>query len=208
MLDHLYMEWIRQASNVNTLFRKELADVFWTHTMIIIGDKNANTRQFVPFLEERPAIHKSIKVLEFDFNFESGAAPWTNEEEFEVWLTGLSALTLGHLYICFNIDGEEMTEFGTGGGRFSYLRQLSTLRVMKSFEVYCYIDTRKTFHDIDFNRYSDRVSYREDLWDKWKPEVLEWMMPDTLRQTLPQSEMEKYLSARLPLPIPSSPEST
>jgi len=29
--DHQFIEWIRQASNVSPLFRKELGDVFWTH---------------------------------------------------------------------------------------------------------------------------------------------------------------------------------
>jgi hypothetical protein len=35
MRDYLFVEWIRQASNVSTLFRKELGDEMWANVEVL-----------------------------------------------------------------------------------------------------------------------------------------------------------------------------
>jgi len=82
---------------------------------------------------------------------------------------------------------------------------------MKSFDISCYINIADLLeHDFNYSDDDIRQEYEENLWKKWKPSVLELMTPDTLREVsvLDPSEMEKYLSSRLPLPEPSSSRST
>jgi hypothetical protein len=67
--------------------------------------------------------------------------------------------------------------------------------VLKSFEIYGRIDS--------FEDGQDFGDEEDPLWDKWRPAVLELLMPDTLRDAPVQSELEKYLSTRLPISAPS-----
>lgn len=198
MRDYLFIEWIRQASNVGTQFRKELGDELWSNTKV---QSQADWWHFVDFLKEHPAVHKGIKTLHLQLYFEDYLCSEKSPENLEVLLAYLEkTLTLDSLLIWFCVKEREIAQLVAGEGRFSYLHGFRKLRVLKSFEIYGLIDSFKD--DQDFGAEED------PLWDKWKPAVLELLMPDTLRDAPAQSEIEKYLTARLPIATSSSPEST
>lgn len=65
--DLLYLEWLRNLSNVSNLLRKELADVVWTKAQVRV---DTIYMQCIPaLLEDRPKIHSRIKYLWIDFNY-------------------------------------------------------------------------------------------------------------------------------------------
>jgi hypothetical protein len=47
--DYLFIEWVRQASNVSPLFRKELGDVFWTNIHLRTSSPDSDSTWQLPY---------------------------------------------------------------------------------------------------------------------------------------------------------------
>jgi len=116
--DYLFIEWVRQASNISNLFRSELGGEFWSNINLVVRD----IKGLPAFLKERLAIHKSIKSLHLELDFEDGHSPWESAAKFKAWLAYVTkALKLDHLDIWCGVGEKEVAQFGSGKGRFSFL---------------------------------------------------------------------------------------
>jgi hypothetical protein len=97
MRDYLFIEWIRQASNVSTQFRKEFGDELWSNTKV---QSQADWWHFVDFLKEHPAVHKGIKTLHLQLYFEDYLCSEKSPENLEDLLAYMeTTLTLDSLRI-------------------------------------------------------------------------------------------------------------
>ena len=118
-IDYLSIEGTRQASNVSTLFRKELGDVFWTRVDLQTCAGTRDIWQLPPFLRERTAIHNSIKSLRVFLKFNHKSTPWDSADDFQVWCAYISeTLKLETLQIDFGIDEEDLNQLSLSEQRF------------------------------------------------------------------------------------------
>jgi hypothetical protein len=199
--DYLFLEWIRQASNVSPLFRKELGAVLWTNIHLEYQSGcpiSEDAWQYLPpMLIERPVIHRSIKSLCIKLEFKN-EIPWENVNDFEAWCNYISkTLKLEKFQLGLWIDEEEICQLSMGEGRFSPLLELRKLPVSKEFHIDWAIDTKGAPHR--FNQwpenYEAREIYIDGLKAEWEPILRQSILPDTLR-VIKESEEEKYLKSR------------
>lgn len=197
------VEWIRQASNVSVLFRKELGDVLWTRTELSTNGGPSDMWQLVHILTERPAIRKGIKslVIELDFLHEM---PWKEAAAFETWCDCLSRnLRLERLHVWFKIREEDINRFSSGEGPFAPLVGFRKLHVSESFSMAWSINTEGVPHsfnepyDYEYDEKDEdaRIRYIDALRAQWKPILREVLLPDTLRRK-ELSEQEMYMKFR------------
>jgi hypothetical protein len=174
--DYLLVEWLRQASNVSCLFRKELGDAFWTNIDLQMNEDESNIWPILPMLKERPAIHGHIKSLSITLSFSNNSTPWETEKDFEVWCNYLGGiLQLDEFHISLQVDERDFQGFVLGKDRFSTLGLLKKLQVTGSFNLGCCIGTfyvspefEKKTADLDEE---DKDEILEELWEECKPRV-------------------------------------
>ncbi|CZR50180.1 uncharacterized protein PAC_00052 [Phialocephala subalpina] len=124
--DRLYLEWLRKLSNVSTLLRKELTQVFWVRIRL-----NVNTwhMRYIPaLLEDRPQIHSRIKQLHTSLNFEMTPISTVKPvlEEFSTVCDGISPeLKLDQLDLFVDVEEYEAEDLVS-------LLEKSTTRVVSA----------------------------------------------------------------------------
>jgi hypothetical protein len=201
--DWLFIEWIRQASNVSLQFRKELGDVFWTRTSIRSANlcDESTIWRLPEFLNERPAIHSGVKYLDLWIDCYDYAISLCSER-FDSWCEYISiTLKLEKLVFFITVEKENVKPLSLGQGMFTCLVSSRKLHVTRSFEVCVSI-----LEDPESDPEGTESKELYELARKYQPQVQELMMPDTLRRS--PAEMELYLQSReqyhrrSPSPIP------
>lgn len=167
-----YLEWIRQASNVSTVFQQELGGVFWARTRI---EANTDDHCFRGLLLDRPSIAHCLKSLTI---YVAGLAQ-NGKSNFPTWLAQIACLPelrLDHLkyYVSVEKDVSEMYPYDVYDLKVQELAR--SMKVSKSVEVIIY-----------------GFGVEKEEFSKLLTEL---MMPDTLRVESTKTEMEKYLEAR------------
>jgi len=199
--DWLYIEWLRQASNVSTLFRLELANVLWSATWFIIHGEASEHCLFPQFLQERPAVRRGIKDVNLSLYLttESGENLLVTEHHnFAWWCDAVSKLCQPEaLRILIIVYAKDIEMASKAEGQFSTLAASKKLQVTKTFAV----DIDVLFgNDEDyqsFNSLEEELDAERKLRAEFEPLFTELMYPDCLRKSKLLTEKEKYLESRL-----------
>ncbi|EPE26140.1 hypothetical protein GLAREA_02052 [Glarea lozoyensis ATCC 20868] len=199
----VYLYWLRQMSNVNCLFRKELAQVFWGRTSIRLLDFRSTRRIFFymeKLLLERPAICSGIKklILHLSDNEESempGKA--IDLDKFSHQFGSLSSLVhLEDLDLSISIHEIRVKALCTVEGKYKNLRVIRDLKVSNHFRLTMRIQAIfDAVRPDGYWGYNNRESRRRELENAYQPILRKRILPNSLRVT-PLTEEQKYLKAR------------
>ncbi|KUJ18545.1 uncharacterized protein LY89DRAFT_732105 [Mollisia scopiformis] len=183
-IDWHFLESIRQASNVNTTFRKELADTLWSRTGIATYGNNS-WLAIPEILQQRPSICAGIKYLYIGLDLSRER----NTDSFEDWCESLSQrLILERLTVKVLMEKEDIPRVLSEW--FPNLAAAETLNVTQSFTVSVSIRLggEKPGQILDESGSGINEQYRKEL--------VELMMPKSLRPKVFLSATETYLESR------------
>ncbi|EPE26143.1 hypothetical protein GLAREA_02055 [Glarea lozoyensis ATCC 20868] len=60
---HELLKWLRKAQHASSLFRKEIAEVYWGRTKLVLSAMDGHLQEFKALIQDRPAIVRGIKHL-------------------------------------------------------------------------------------------------------------------------------------------------
>lgn len=84
---------VRSVSNVNTQFRKELADIIWSRVQLYMpfGDRHGNSHEILrSFLRDRPGVHAGIKSLVVHIDIDPDSHKGIDEDCLLAWCNSVS----------------------------------------------------------------------------------------------------------------------
>ena len=122
--DYIFLEWIRQASNVSCLFRQELGEALWSRVTIMSNCDDSDIWALPAFLDDLPATHTGIKALHMsislknmdDFHDEKKSIQ-SNSKNFEAWCSCIAtALKLETLSLSITIQENKLSKISRGKG--------------------------------------------------------------------------------------------
>jgi hypothetical protein len=197
--DWLYIEWIRQASNVSTRFRLELGNALWSDIELWVGGERAEFWLLPEFLEERPAAGQGIKELHLDllFMLYNRENPLVDEHHnFEAWCESLAKHCKPDIiYITLSLYVHDLKDIGKEEGHFATLPASRKL-VTKDFRLRVYV-----YHwgseDETFPTWQDEYAAECKLVDEYAPILREIMLPNCLRKVGPETKVDKALEGQL-----------
>jgi hypothetical protein len=186
--DWVFLEWIRQASQVSTSFRHELGQVLWAKTEILDEGYADNHHAIESFLFERPWVYDGIKRLDVILEIPQGQDVNKCDVFFNDWCDYIAeSLDLESMWFTIYASGRDLEQFVNGEDNgLNGLNAASKLRVSANFSM-----TLRTLDD-DFEEIFG------DMDEEYEEIVLEYMMPSSLRSasTAPETEEQRYLQAR------------
>ncbi|KAF8866959.1 hypothetical protein BDZ45DRAFT_719956 [Acephala macrosclerotiorum] len=184
--DWLYLEWLRQVSNVSTEFRKELGDVFWARTAISYHNR-LDYFSLPQILKQRPAVISGIKYLDVALTIwdQTPTFPKSMFPDFATMCKEWSStLKLDKIHWRVLVANKAFREWENT--KIEPLRAARSLNVTQDFNmavVLCIIGR-------------DPTEQEEALRVQILKTLTEMMMPDTLRPKHAESEMDIYLQSR------------
>lgn len=197
--DLLFLEWVRQASNVSNIFRQELGEVTWAN--VVINDYSYIS-QIPQFLEDRPAIHRGISTISVDLWFTSYrplVEDYGGKDEFDRFCSSvaqLAAIQQFELAIS-NVRQSDVGKIIGGDERFLFLGACRTIKVKKDFKLRIILSMSMDM-DADDGIVRDKCGQCGDTHSRicrkhWHL-IHEVLMPDCLRAKSLPMEMETYLN--------------
>jgi hypothetical protein len=185
--DWVFLEWIRQASQVSTSFRYELGQVLWANAEIDGRGCDDNHHAIKDFLLERPWVHDSIKRLDITLEISRGQDVKKCDVFFDDWCDYIAkSLDLESVWFTIYVSGRDLEQFVNGEDNgLNGLNAASKLRVSQYFDVILNI------LDDDFD---DIFEDTDELHEEYEAIVLEYMMPLSLQ--IRTTEGQQYLQAR------------
>jgi hypothetical protein len=184
-IDYLYLDWLRQMSNISSAFRKGLRDAFLERTALIV-DEHAEL-EFLSFLKERLAILSGIKILSFRLECLRGPFLESNIQNFVTACDFISThLAVEDFLLNITVGVDNLQDLVESWGILKELTAVWNLKITKEFEVSLSIVGTD-------NKLDESVRNQGE-----NSELLlkRSMMPNTLRLQPPTKE-EKYLASRL-----------
>lgn len=182
---------IRNLSNVNSIIRKELAEVAFARTSINLCNVNATV--FGYMLSDRPALWVGIKYLRLGLSF-LGSNPSLSEFEqpanfLEMLNLSSTILRLEHLQVTFRINEQTLDLFVRKDTQTTWISALRKVPVAHSFEL--------IFNPLPRNE--DDEDKINSLRIRYERLVKEKIFPDSLRPKSLDSmtEVERYMATRV-----------
>ncbi|KAF4629122.1 hypothetical protein G7Y89_g9027 [Cudoniella acicularis] len=110
-IDWIVIDWLRQLSSVNTIFRQEVGDVLWKRTCISITGTEDDISLLQDFLEDKPALYSLIKSLHFEIYTQPSECGKEEMRKFGLWCQFASEnLKLEEVHLVIYIQAEELEE--------------------------------------------------------------------------------------------------
>jgi hypothetical protein len=196
-----FADWIRHASHVSRLFRKELGDALWSR-VTINSIQNSDWKHIPAFLKDRPAVHAGIKriyiTVDARDDLDNNSAVWSAAILFPTWCETISKkLMLEHFQILLDLDEDEIDSLLLGTGPLAWTLALRKLRVTRDYRFLPNImPGRRSVINVGFG--GPRMhKYKQDIDKKYFPLFHELLKPDTLRVPQgPRGDVEEYLQSR------------
>ncbi|KAE8442844.1 hypothetical protein EG329_002816 [Mollisiaceae sp. DMI_Dod_QoI] len=214
--DYIYLEWLRNLSNVNARVRKELQEIFWTRVGIdaAFSSGYCATSCILALLEDRPAIIGGIKHISVGLNLtyldlDRGSKNIRTErslQEFTALCDCLaSSLKLDKFRIYLTLEKDDILKLLSNEAVAMVLRGTRQLQVEKEFLVLlCILDAGDSNESASDE---ERDQYIHGLEKKYQKNFADLMTPNTLREQPSSNQMEEYLRLRSRALSPCHPSS-
>lgn len=186
---------LRNLSNINSIIRKELAEVTWARSAIHFD--NMSILAFEIFLMDRPAIWPGIKKLHLDlsfFKFPNDDSEFPIPNRFvEICELASNLLQLESLDMEITIQEDDVVAFFETDEKPGWVEGVRKLPVKSQFNLLLYTVP---------NEYEDNgMKQHLELQKKYQQRLKEEICPDSLRPKVKpfdeMTEVERYMANRL-----------
>jgi hypothetical protein len=171
------LDLVRHLFNVSTNFRHELGHVFWARTRIMVPEFAYDLAELLDFFKERPAIHKSIKVLNFDCEMIGDSDFYAKESK--KTFKQVKKWELEYFNMEAMICERQLPALASGLGVFKKLSMIQDLKVAKGVEsgLYMMADDVDLVDDED----SDAEYNHCEASVEYLPTIRDFIIPKALR---------------------------
>jgi hypothetical protein len=201
-IDWLFLDFVRNLSNVSCGMRKEIMNVVWNRRAITecfdldaLRWDNTDCAQKA-FLKDRPSIWAGIKRIKTEIDRYCDFWPKSIDEQkaeaFGQMCDFVSkSLKLESFEFTLQIREDNVAELSKGVGSLAFLKKLRILNVAKNFDLHLHFYISFTGNDQEDGEYQD------ELTRKYHPLIFDLLQPDTLRlYSGPTTREESYLQSR------------